>query len=285
MEVIAITLGLMKAQLGWAAEPVGEASVYKSVEGRDLRLWVVKPAGWQAGDKRPAIVFFHGGGWVGGAPTQFNEHCQLLASKGMVCIQVEYRLIPKKTEDATPTRCIQDAKTAMRWVRGHAAELGIDPDRIAVGGGSAGGHLAAFVGMVEGLDDPQDDASISPRAQAMVLFNPVLDNGPDQGWGHARVGERYKEFSPAANVTSDDPPAVYLLGTEDKLIPVAVAQRFADAMKAAGVRCDLHLYEGQAHGFFNHKNGDNRFYEETVAEMVAFLASLGWVDGAAPGSR
>jgi len=209
-----------------------ETRVYKKAGDRELKLSIVKPPDWKPADRRPALVFFHGGGWVGGGPTQFTRQAEHLAARGMVCIQVEYRLLPRQGKEP-PLVCIQDAKSAMRWVRAHAAELGADPARIGAGGGSAGGHLAAFVGMVGGLDDPQDDLRVSPRADALVLFNPVFDNGPDQGWGTALVGERYREFSPAHNISADDPPAIVFLGTQDKLIPVAVARRFQEGMARA----------------------------------------------------
>lgn len=270
------TAPLLAQKAKGSASPVGGRATYKKVGDRELGLWVLKPDGWKAEDHRPCMVFFHGGGWVGGGPSQFNGQATLLAAKGMVCVQVEYRLIAKDARDPTPTNCVADAKSAMRWVRAHAAKLGIDPQRIGAAGGSAGGHLAAFVGMVEGGDDAGDDLTISPRPQALVLFNPVLDNGPDQGWGTKRVGDRYKEFSPAHNISGDDPPAIFMLGRQDKLIPVAVAERFAAGMKAAGVRCELRLYEGQGHGFFNGKPGDE-FFDKTVAEMMTFLKSLGWI--------
>jgi acetyl esterase len=257
--------------------PVGEAQVYKRVAGRELTLYVLRPANWKASDQRPAIVFFHGGGWTGGAPSQFNEHSTYFASRGLVCVQVEYRLL-KGDAKAPPTVCIQDARTAMRWVRSHAIELGIDANRIASAGGSAGGHLAAHVGMVDGTDDPQDDPKVSPKSNAMLLYNPVLDNGPG-GWGTARVGDRYPEFSPAHNVTRDDPPAVMFLGSKDALIPVATLEKFAAEMKRAGVRADLHVYEGQAHGFFNRGRDTNRYYTLTVIETDKFLSSLGWLKG------
>ncbi|MCX6895288.1 MAG: alpha/beta hydrolase, partial [Verrucomicrobia bacterium] len=227
-----------------------EPAVYKKVDGRELKLFITKPPGWKAADQRPAIVFFHGGGWVGGGPNSFVMQSEYLATRGMVCVEVDYRLLSKTKPEEPPLVCVQDAKSAMRWVRAHAKELGIDPKRIAAGGGSAGGHLAAFTGMVEGLDDPQDDKSVSPKADALVLFNPVFDNGPT-GWGHARVGDRYKEFSPAHNITADDPPAVIFLGTKDKLVPVKTAEKFQADMKAAGVRCETHFYEGQQRAFFN----------------------------------
>lgn len=261
----------------WAAKPTGEPHVYKKVGDRDLTLYITKPHDWKATDQRPAIVFYHGGGWVGGAPGQFTEHSKYLASRGLVCVQVEYRLLDRKTNEP-PTNCVRDAKSAMRWVRGRAESLGIDPDRIASAGGSAGGHLAAFVGMVAGQDDPQDNLKISAKSNAMLLFNPVFDNGPE-GWGHARVGDRYKDFSPFHNVSADDPPAIVFLGSADKLIPVKTAYEFQKSMKAAGVQCDVKIFEGMPHGFFNYGRNGNKPYYETVVATDRFLESLGWLSG------
>jgi len=251
--------------------------VYKNVGGRELKLHVEKPPDWKPTDRRPAIVFFHGGAWVGGGPSQFGEHSRYLASRGLVAVSAEYRLLDKASNDP-PLVCVQDARSAMRWVRRDAAELGIDPQRIASGGGSAGGHLAAHVGMVEGLDDPQDDLTVSPKSNAMLLFNPVFDNGPT-GWGHKRVGERYKEFSPFHNVSPDDPSAIVFVGTEDKLLPVKTVQEFKAQMEKAGVRCETRIYDGQGHAFFNYGQGGNRYYYETLRAADEFLAALGWLTG------
>ncbi len=259
------------------AVPPGEPHVYKQIDGRSLSLYVTKPGDWQATDERPAIVFYHGGGWVGGEPGQFTEHSKYLASRGMVAIQVQYRLLDRKANEP-PVTCVADAKSAMRWVRGHAQQLGIDPARIASAGGSAGGHLAAFVGMVKGGDADEDDKSISAKSNAMVLFNAVFDNGPG-GWGHQRVGDRYKEFSPFHNVSKDDPPAIVFLGSNDSLIPVQTAHDFKANMEKAGVACEVMIFEGQPHGFFNHGRSDNKYYNETVIAMDKFLASLGWIEG------
>lgn len=245
--------------------------VYKTVAERDLKLIIDTPADWKPTDKRLALVMFHGGSWVGGQPVQFDTHARHFAKLGLVGIQVEYRLLRKPTD--TPLVPIQDAKSAMRWVRSHAAELGIDPNRIAAGGGSAGGHLAAFASMVEGKDDPADDLSVSPRGNAMLLFNPVYDNGPG-GFGYSRIGEAYREFSPAHNISADDPPSIVFLGTNDNLIPVAVAQKFKSDMENVGVRSDLFLYEGGVHGFFN----KSPYLEQTIAETEKFLRSLGWIE-------
>lgn len=256
-----------------AEVPPGESVVYKRVDGRELTLWIAKPRDWKQSDRRPAIVLFHGGAFIGGAPTQFAKQSEYLASRGMVCINVQYRLLDKDGKDM-PVICCQDAKSAMRYVRSHADELGIDPDRIAAGGGSAGGYLAAFVSMVEGMDDPSDDRSISPRGNALVLFNPVLDTSP-QALKMPRFNERFEEFSPSQHVRPGAPPTIIFLGTKDNLVPVPVNERFKEKMQKAGVRCDAVYYEGEGHGFFNREP----FLTRTLIEADTFLASLGWLKG------
>lgn len=257
-----------------------ETVVYKRVGDIELKLFVEKPTDWQARDRRPAIVFFFGGGFVGGTPNQFLKQSQHFAERGMVGVRVEYRVLAKE-DKGPPVVCCNDAKSAMRFVRAHAGELGIDPSRIAAAGGSAGGHLAAFATLVPGLDDPQDDLAVSPKGNAMVLFNPVLDAGPGQ-YGHGRVGERYREFSPAHHVTSEAPPTIMFLGDKDALIPVSVLERFKANMIAAGVRCEMQVFPGAAHGFFNRDANGIAGYSDTLAAADRFLVSLGWLTDAAP---
>jgi acetyl esterase len=257
-----------------AAEFTRETRVYKKAGDRELRLFFEKPADWKPTDHRPAIVFFFGGGWVAGSPMQFQTQSEYFATRGMLGIRVEYRVIPKD-DSGPPAICCNDAKSAMRWVRIHAEELGIDPNRIAAAGGSAGGHLAAFASLVDGLDDPTDDLRISPKANALVLFNPVFDNGPDGGWGQERIGSRYKEFSPAHNLTSAAPPTVVFLGEKDDLVSLTVLERFKSGMIKAGVRCDTHIYKGQPHGFFN----KDPYKTATLIESDNFLSSIGWLTG------
>ncbi len=274
-QVLWTLLGCLTVSVIHAADPVGTRHVYKKVNDRELSLYVTKPADWKAGDSRPAVVFFHGGGWTKGKPGQFTEHSKYLASRGMVCFQVEYRLIDKKIGE-TPMKCIHDAKSAMRWVRSRATEFGIDPDRIASGGGSAGGHLAAFVGMVEGMDDPQDNLRVSAKSNAMLLFNPVFDNGPE-GYGYAQIKERYPNYSPFHNISADDPPALVFLGDQDTLIPVETAYSFEKQLKAVGVNCEVMIFEGMEHGFFNHGKHDNKPYLKTIEACDRFLTGLGWI--------
>ncbi len=256
-----------------AALHAADTLIYKQAGERELKIFVEKPTDWKASDKRPAIVFFFGGGWVGGTPEQFRKQSEYLATRGMVGVRVEYRTIPKG-DAGPPTVCCADAKSALRYVRSHSAELGIDPQRIAAAGGSAGGHLAAFTALVPGLDDPADDLKTTCRPQALVLFNPVFDNGPGQ-WGHARVADRYREFSPAHHLTNAAPPTIVFLGDADKLIPVSVLREFEAGMKKAGVRCDAHVYPKAGHGFFN----QDPHFTSTLIEADKFLGSLGWLKG------
>jgi len=240
----------------------------------ELHLDVFLPEGHKATDKRPAIVFFFGGGWVGGSPSQFYSQAAYLASRGMVALAAEYRV--GKTHGTTPKECVADGKSAIRYVRSHAAELGIDPDRLAAGGGSAGGHVAAATATVTAFDEPGEDTATSAVPNALVLFNPVYDNGPE-GYGYDRVKDYWRQISPLQNIRKGMPPAIVWLGTQDKLIPVATAKAFQAEMQRLGSRSDLLLYEGEGHGFFNSGRGSSENYAKTVREMDAFLTSLGWL--------
>jgi len=255
------------------------AEVYKQASGDDLYLYVFNPEGHDPSeDRRPAIVFFFGGGWNGGSPSQFVQHSQYLASRGMIAVVADYRV--RSRQQATPLDCVADGKSAVRYLRENAERLGIDPDRLGAGGGSAGGHVAAAAGMLDKLDDPAEaDSPFSSKPDLLALFNPVYDNGPVDGWGHSRVLEYWQDISPAHNVSKDDPPAIVFLGDGDDLIPVVVAERFRDKMKAAGLDSELHVYEGQGHGFFNEAKGGTENFLDTLEKMDAFLVKHGWLTG------
>ena len=255
------------------------AEIYKTASNDDLYLYLFFPEGHDPKkDQRPAAVFFFGGGWTGGTPTQFEQHAKYLASRGMVAAVADYRV--KSRQGTTPKECVADGKSAVRYLRNHAVRLGVDPNRIAAGGGSAGGHVAAATGMLPGLDDPADDRSISSRSNALILFNPVYDNGPEGGWSHSLVAPYWKEISPAANIDSHSPPAIVFLGEKDALIPVATAKRFQQKMRDAGLVSELELYPEQQHGFFNESKGGPELFLDTIQKMDRFLVKLGYLTGA-----
>jgi acetyl esterase len=249
---------------------------YKTIGDVQLMLDVFLPERGPLSAAMPGIVFFHGGGWSGGSPSQFHPHCQYFASRGMVAMSAEYRLTDR--HGTTPYECVADGKSAIRWIRAHAADLGIDPENLAAGGGSAGGHVAAAAAMVTGFEDESDDNSISPTPSALVLFNPVFDNGPG-GFGHDQVKDHWQDFSPLHNIADSAPPSIVFLGSEDPLIPVSTAEEFKKRMSDVGARCDVWIYAEQPHGFFNYCDGNNPYYDATLYEADRFMASLGYLGG------
>lgn len=259
------------ACMAWANDkPQPDKTVpFKETPQGELRLHIFNPEGLKPGQQRPAVLFFFGGGWNGGSPSQFYPQANYLADRGIVAISAEYRT--KKAHGTDPRACVMDAKSAMRWIRKRAHTFGIDPNRIAAGGGSAGGHLAAATALLSGFNEPDEDTSTSCRPEALILFNPVFDNS-EKGYGHERVKEYWQDFSPMNNLKKGTPPTIVFLGTNDKWIPVATAQDYKKIMEKDGDRCDLHLYKDQPHGFFNSAK-----YNETVSEMDLFLVSLGWL--------
>ena len=252
------------------------AVVFKTVGEVRLRLFVYEPAGHKASDRRPAIVFFFGGGWKGGSPGQFAQHSRYLASRGMVAMTAEYRVSGR--HKVKPFKCVADAKSAVRWIRANAATLGINPDRIAAGGGSAGGHLAAATAFLDGFDEPTDDLAVSPKPNALVLFNPVIDT-TDKGYGAERLGGQAEALSPVHHVRPGAPPTIVFHGVADRTVPFENVERFRDAMKKAGARCELVAFEGKGHGFFNYGRDGNVVYVRTVRAADQFLASLGYLEG------
>ena len=255
-----------------------KSETYRKVGDTELKVWVFDQAPKQTAP-RPAIVFFFGGGWTGGSPTQFEPQSRHLAERGMIAIVADYRV--KTRQDAKPADCVSDAKACVRWVRANAARLGIDPDRIAVGGGSAGGHLAASVATLPGLDDAKDDKSVSCLPNALVLYNPGTVMAPfpgldlkgfGAGLDKARFGCEPTEISPLHHVAKGAPPTIVFHGKADTTVPYATVEKFAAVMKAAGNRCELVGYEGEKHGFFNQSK-----YAETLAATDDFLVSLGYL--------
>jgi acetyl esterase/lipase len=251
--------------------------VYKVIDGDTLKLTVYYPENIKKRKKYPAIVFFFGGGWNGGSISQFEDQSKYLASRGMVSILADYRV--KSRHNTSPFDAVRDAKSAIRYVRSHAKELHVNSKKIVVSGGSAGGHLAAATTFLEGLDEPGEDLSVSTKANALVLYNPVIDNSKE-GYGYERVGDRYLEISPLHNITKDAPPTIFFLGDNDKHIPVSTAENYKAKMEAVGSRCDLLIYKNQAHGFFNQwKKEGKEHYLKTTYEADVFLESLGYLKG------
>lgn len=273
-----LTLGVALVFSGALYAQTSLELIYKKVDSTELSMIVDYPPGYQAGQRYPTLLFFFGGGWVGGSVAQFEPHARYFASRGMICVRADYRV--KDRQGTSPFTAVEDAKSAVRHLRQHAPLLGIDPNRLVAAGGSAGGHMAAATALLPGLNATTDDLTISTVPQALVLYNPVIDSGPE-GYGYERIGKRYPEFSPLHNLDTGSPPTIFFLGTADKLIPVSTAQAYKKKIEEKGGRCELYLYEGQPHGFFNYKKNDLTHFKDTVLKTDSFLQSLGYLKGEA----
>jgi acetyl esterase/lipase len=259
--------------------------VYKSVDRVDLRLYIFNPPAHAATSRTPAVVFFFGGGWTAGTVNQFVPQSKHLASRGMVAIVADYRVFSR--HKTTAFEAIADGTSAIRWVRAHARELGIDPNRIAAGGGSSGGHVALSTAVLDGLDEAGEDRMVSSRPNALVLFNPAVDTTPESDASRsggraadtlkARFGDRGREGSPFHHLRSGLVPTLILHGKADATIPYSDVERFCAQARKLGARCDLVGYDGAAHGFFNPQRDDGKWFRETLAEADRFLTDIGYL--------
>ena len=219
------------------------------------------------------------------------------AARGLVAFNITYRLA--KPGAVTVADCVADCRSALRYVRAHAAALGLDPARIAVAGDSAGGHLAATLGTDTGPSHPDDAPDVSGRADALLLFNPIVDM-TEADWIRYAVGgpaladkkntprpaapediALARSLSPLFHVAPGQPPALLMHGRADRIVPLSQAELFADAYRVAGNRIDFTVVEGGVgHAFVI---PGYKWPESVVVEAVraadAFLASLGWLSG------
>ncbi|MBM3891530.1 MAG: alpha/beta hydrolase, partial [Verrucomicrobia bacterium] len=218
------------------------------------------PANVKPGQRFPAVVIIHGGGWVGGkknAPREINIGTNLVLS-GYVGFSIDYVLA--KTNSPTWPQNLYDCKTAVRWLRKNAGRLHIDPDHIGAIGGSAGGHLAtmlAVAGPDAGLDPKEPYGEYSCQIQAAVdLYGPAdlmtwppRDSTPMMPAKRSERPDLYKQATPATHADKNDPPILILHGTKDGTVPLDQSEKLAEALKKAGVVTELVIVEDGPHSF------------------------------------
>jgi len=280
-----------------AAPPI--EMVYREVDGRGLRLFVSQPRDRtdpELGDPRPALVCIHGGGWGSGTPEYMAHVAEYFARRGMVTINLEYRISEPKQKPRMPIHeCIRDCQAAVRFVRANAAELGVDPDRIAAIGDSAGGHLAACLGTLPDLEPPEEqEEPVSCRVNAMILCNPIVDlttlkwrkgvpgvGVPPPGDAAAEaqtIEQRGRAISPIFYVDRRTAPTLMIHGTADTCVDIEQADRFVKQAKTAGVRCDYARKDGWKHAFVvRPPYGTEETVLETLRLTDEFLGSLGYI--------
>ena len=255
--------------------------VYSVVDGRRLRLCLLTAddeAGIDDDRPRPGVVFVHGGGWAGGTPAYHMRQAHDLANRGYVCAAIQYRLAPS-VQWPSP---LDDVRSAIRWMRSQAGELRVDPDRIAVVGGSAGAHLSAMAALTD--DAPID--GVSSAVQAAVLLYAPTDLGaleralPEAPPALSALLPGYDEdvlraVSPITHVHPGAPPILSLIGTRDQALDVAMIDAFHDALAAAGVGSELVVWEDREHGFDFHPQD----YAPSFAMIADFLDRTFGVEG------
>lgn len=224
-----------------------------------------------AADLRAAVLVLHGGALRVGDRSAAYPRCQALAAHGFTAIAVGYRLL-----DAAPWPAqVDDARAALRWTHEHAAELGVDTDRIAVQGHSAGGQLALLVAGTAGRDALGDASSVPRPAAVIAYFAPTelsLTPGPgklpaQQVFGPEVTAEEAAAGSPITYVDDRFPPTILVHGTADRFVPPTTSQHLFDALAAAGVPSELHLIAGQDHEF----DLTPRYRESATGVVADFL--------------
>jgi len=255
-------------------------------EGETLRLTLYLPADG-GNEPRPAVLLVHGGGWRFGSRAGAAWYGQRLAENGYVAAAADYRLMPKYTFPS----CLHDVKAAVRWLRAHSAEHGIDPQRIGTLGDSAGGHLAALLATTRPEDGFEGDQNLGPSSavEAAIILYGVLDmtyyrdlprdrplSGLGEDYFRRFVGESgpdgldaYEAASPVTYVGADTAPVMLIHGEDDRLAPCDQARTFAERSRGAGVPTRLITLPDRGHAF-------DRFYledrERVFDEMLGFLA-------------
>ena len=247
--------------------------VYKTIDGVKLEMVMYKPE--TELKQLPAIVFFFGGGWINGDPTQFQHQAEYFASRGMVAFCADYRTQSK--HGTTPFESVKDARSAIRYLKLHGKELNIDTAKIVASGGSAGGHLALCTALIDDINEKGDEMSVSPVPFALVLFNPVVDTGK-KGYSKGIPQGREFEISPVHHITDHVPPVLIMHGNEDETVVPENVIRFNYLMKQRSNKSTLELYKKQDHGFFNY-NVSLKYFRKTLLRSEEFLENFNLLKG------
>jgi acetyl esterase/lipase len=267
------------------AEVVSEERTYKSVDGTHLKADIYYTAQEPSGHTRPAIAFFHGGGWAYGSPSEFHEACTRYAEIGFVTFSFQYRLSVQEDgsvphPDITPVESVKDARSAMRWIRDNAKEYHIDPDRIVACGQSAGGQLALSTALTDHINEETDNMQTSPVPAALILYSSNVNTM--EAWVDRLMGERRQEIwsiSPHHNLKAGMPPAIAFHGEEDCMVPLWVVFHFMDKTRRLGNDFELVRFKGRRHYLGNEDQQLKSYYDEEILKRTdEFLAEHGFMD-------
>jgi acetyl esterase/lipase len=208
---------------------------YKTVGSFKLDIHIFLPDSLLNGNKRPSIVYFHGGSWSEGKPDWFFYACENYAKKGWVACAVEYRTFGR--EGTMPFDAVMDAKSAIRWLRQHSNVYNIDTNKIIASGNSAGGHLILCAALADKWNEKTDDLKFSSVPNVLMVNSGVYDlTDQNTAWIRKDLKDKnlVKEISPAYLFKKNFPPTLIIHGTDDKNVSYSTAQKFVTEMKGAG---------------------------------------------------
>lgn len=247
--------------------------VYKTIDSFTLQVDIFYSSPSAQKRNKTAIVFFHGGGWAYGSPSEFFTTCERYARMGMVTFSVDYRLANENGEVPHPTispiECLMDAKSAVRWVRENAAKFGIDPNKIVVSGQSAGGQLALATAMIDEHNEKSDNAKISCRPDALMLFSATVNTL--EAWCDRLLANRRIKIwsiSPTHHMREGLPPMIHFHGTDDEMVPFWTIQFFENEMKKKGNYFELHVYKGRKHYLGDGNPKYSRYYDDEILKVA-----------------
>ena len=256
--------------------------VYKNVNGKELSVAMFYAPSSQQKNDNSAIALFHGGGWVFGDPSEFYEACRRYARKGFVTFSFQYRL--SRNADGTypnpgitPVESTKDARSAIRWIKENAESLKINPDKIVVGGQSAGGQLALSTALLDSINEKTDNLKINPMPCAILLYSSNVNTM--EAWIDMLLGKRREEIwsiSPYHNLKKNMPPVIEFRGDEDdQVLPYTVGM-FKARMLELDNYYEEYVYPGRKHYLApDNKKYATYFDEEILEKTDAFLKKFG----------
>jgi len=240
---------------------------YKEVGGKALQLSVFLPERYENSTETfPIFVVYHGGSWAVGEPNWHYPDCEYWAQRGMIAVSVDYRL-SKRDGVKVPLECVKDAKSAVRFLRKNAVRLKVDPDKMVIAGGSAGGQLAAAMATLSSPETNDDcyDFSISCVPNAVILYNPYF--------------KCEASLSPPNFLRAGLPPFITFLGSEDPAITVESIVEFHEALKSHGGASEFYVGKGGKHGLCNGRNPRNPYFYWSLELEDQFLVKHGIIEG------
>ncbi|MBN2329945.1 MAG: alpha/beta hydrolase [Candidatus Omnitrophica bacterium] len=228
---------------------------YGKAGDKSLQLDLYRPK--QSENSSPAVIFIHGGAWKSGKRQDMKFYTVHFAERGYACATVSYRL----SKEALFPAAVQDVKCAVRWMRANAPKYNIDPERIAVSGNSAGGHLSMMIGYSSDIPELEGEgghAGVSSRVQAVINFYGPVDLTTDfakkQGVVADFLGKTYEEdprlyafASPLTHLTRDDPPTLIFHGTIDSTVPIKQADMLEQKLQSLGIDYVYDKFVGWPH--------------------------------------